>query len=224
MGDVNQFTFIRKRSGQFAGPFLEVGSKDYGTTQDLRSLFSSGDVYVGVDMEDGPSVDLVLNLTEDFDRIDAALGNKRFGTIFCLSVLEHCDEPFIMAQNLTRLLKPGGRICISAPFAWRIHGYPNDFWRFTPEGIKKLFPKIAFDMEEALAATSRPKEFHKLHDDLGKICFSFSKQRKSGHIIRGISATMLRILSHAGLLSWLAGYRHVFAPTNILMIGTVENS
>lgn len=222
MGDINQLTYIRNRLDQFPGPFLEVGSKNYGTTQDLRSLFTEEDQYIGVDMEDGPGVDVVVDLTIDLEQIDEKIGNKRFGTIFCLSVLEHCEDPFRMAKNLTSLLKPDGYICISVPFAWQIHGYPNDYWRFTPEGVRKLFPKIQFDTKKSLAATSRKNEFRELNDDLGKISFSFSKHRANGNTFRGISAKFLKVLSRLGILSWLTGYRHVFAPTGIFMIGKRE--
>ena len=224
MGDINQLIFIRERAGQFAGPFLEVGSKDYGTTQDLRSLFLAKEEYIGVDMEDGPGVEIVLDLTSDFDMIDSKVGNRRFGTIFCLSVMEHCEHPFKMAENLTSLLKPNGQICLYVPFAWQIHGYPNDFWRFTPEGVRQLFAGIKFDIEKSLAATSRQNEFRELDDDLGKISFSFSKHRASGHILRGISAKFLKALSQVGILRWLTGYRHVFAPTGIFMIGKLKDT
>lgn len=222
MGDINQLIYIKEHSEKFSGPFLEVGSKDYGTTQDLRSLFISKGDYVGLDMEDGPGVDVILDITSDFEQIDTKLGKKRFGAIFCLSVIEHCENPFKMAENLTLLLKPGGMICIGVPFSWQIHGYPNDFWRFTPEGVKKLFPLIKFDMERSIAATSKKNDIHMIDDDLGKITFSFGKYCRNGHILRGISAKFLKILSRIGIFSWLTGYRHVFAPTCILMIGRLE--
>lgn len=222
MGDINQLIFVRKYVELFKGPFLEVGSKDYGSTQNLRVLFTDKDEYIGIDMEDGPGVDVVLDLTEDFGQIDLRLCGQRFGTIFCLSVLEHCEQPFKMAENLTLLLEPKGQICISAPFSWKIHGYPNDYWRFTPEGIKKLFPRIKFDMGQSLAATSKLNDFRELNDELGKISFSFIKHRASGHILRGISAKFLKALSRVGILSWLTGYRHIFAPTGVLMIGKPE--
>jgi len=219
VGDVNQRIFVEKHAECFAGPFLEVGSKDYGNTQDLRGLFPEAGQYVGVDMEDGPGVDVVLDLAGDFEDIDAKLQGRRFGTIFCLSVLEHCEQPFRMAENLTRLLAPAGCLCISVPFAWRIHAYPNDYWRFTPAGVRKLFPALEFDAERCAAATSKPGQFKLLDDDLGKIFFSFNRHRKEGHLLRGIFAELLRWLARIGLLGWLAGYRHVFAPTTVLMIG-----
>ncbi|MBN1974462.1 MAG: class I SAM-dependent methyltransferase [Sedimentisphaerales bacterium] len=219
MGDINQFVFIKERMDNFHGAFLEVGSKDYGTTQNLRSLFASENEYTGVDMQDGPGVDVVVDLTDDFEQIDKRLGHKRFDTIFCLSVMEHCENPFKMAENITLLLKPGGTVCIGVPFSWQIHGYPNDYWRFTPEGIKKLFPNIKFDESKSVAATSKEGEFLIINDDLGKISFSFSKHKNSGHIIRGISAKFLKILSKIGIFRWILGYRHLFSPTGFLMIG-----
>ena len=223
MGDVNQLIYIHKFADQLNAPFLEVGSKDYGSTQDFRSLFADKGEYIGVDMENGPGVDVVLDLTDDFEKIHTKLLGRRFATIICLSVLEHCEQPFKMADNLTLLLRPKGRIFIGVPFVWKIHGYPNDYWRFTPEGIRKLFPKIQFDIQKSTAATSKENEFQELDYEFGKIPFSFSTHKKKGHIFRGISAKLLRGLSRIGLLSWLTGYRYVYAPTCILMTGQLKD-
>jgi hypothetical protein len=132
-----------------------VGSRDYGSTQDIRNLLKGTIDYIGVDMKAGPGVDKMLDLTWDFTEIDTILGHRRFGTIFCLSVLEHCKNPFKMADNLTRLLKDGGKIIICVPFSWKIHAYPDDYWRFTPAALRLLFPDIAFNNDQ-------------LHHDLGR--------------------------------------------------------
>lgn len=219
VGDVNHRIFVERLAARLQGPFLEVGSRDYGTTQDLRSLFGPDCEYVGIDMEAGPGVDVVMDLAQDFARIDERLGGRRFGAIFCLSVLEHCDRPFQMADNLMRLLKPQGWLCLAAPFTWQIHNYPNDLWRFTPDGIRTLFPLIDFDPEHCLSATARPGEFGTLDRDLGKLFFSFNQYRRKGHPVRGLSAEFLRLLSRIGLLRWLAGHRHVFVSTTLLMAG-----
>lgn len=219
MGDVNQRVFVERLAARLPGPVLEVGSRDYGNTQDLRGLFPPDREYVGVDMEAGPGVDLTMDLTEDFARIDANLGGRRFGTIFCLSVLEHCAQPFRMAENLTALLEPDGWLCLSVPFAWRLHDYPNDLWRFTPDGVRTLFPLIEFDPGLCMSASARPGDFGKLDDDLGRLYFSFRRHRQNGHVMRGIAAESLRLLSRVGLFRWLVGHRHVFAPTTILMAG-----
>jgi SAM-dependent methyltransferase len=220
MGDVNQALFVRQHASELDGPYLEVGSKDYGSTQDLERLLATPGEYLRVDLQQGPRVDVVLDLTGPFAQIDARLGGVRFGTIFCLSVLEHCHQPFAMAENLTRLLKPGGKVCISVPFAWRFHGYPSDYWRFTQEGVKRLFPKLSFRAEDCLSATPRENEFRPVDEDLGKIPFGSKWHWRKGHPVRGVTAKTLSLLSRVGLLRWLAGYRYVLAPTNLLMIGT----
>ena len=219
MGDPNQLAFISGLISKLDGPFLEVGSRDYGSTQNLRPLFFGKGDYVGVDLFDGPGVDCVVDLTSDFARIDKALEGERFGTIFCLSVLEHCAQPFRMAENLTRLLKPGGTLCISAPFAWKYHGYPSDYWRFTHEGIKVLFPQIQFDAADCCSSTSCPGEFQPIGEDLGKRSLSGKTHRGTGHPWRGFTASALRLLGKLGPLAWITRYRYLLAPTNVFMLG-----
>ena len=107
MGDVNQLRFVEKHAAELHGPYLEVGSKDYGSTPDVQRVLRHEGSYTRVDLQSGPRVDLVLDLTAPFEEIDTALGGARFGAIFCLSVLEHCRQPFAAAANLTRLLAPG---------------------------------------------------------------------------------------------------------------------
>ena len=93
-----------------------------------------GEDYLGVDMLEGRRVDKVVDFTHPFEEVDAAVEGRRFGTIICMSVLEHCDQPFLMAENITRLLVPGGSLVVSVPFVFKFHGFPSDYWRFTPEG------------------------------------------------------------------------------------------
>lgn len=219
MGDINQLTFVKNHREELKGPFLEVGSKDYGSTQDLHSVFASKGEYIGVDMSAGPGVDIVLDMTKDFVIIDDAIKNMRFGTVFCLSVLEHCHKPFNMAENLTNLLEIGGTLVVSAPFSWKIHAYPNDYWRFTPEGMKLLFPRIQFADNYCVATTSRKGEFFPMDHDLSKISFSFRVHKERGCFLRAICAKTLKVLASIGFFKWLAGYRYVYPPTNIIMIG-----
>lgn len=223
MGDVNQLRFIADAAENLNGPFLEIGSKDYGNTQDLRPMFVERGEYVGADMATGDGVDCVVDLTQPFANVDAAMGSRRFGTIFCLSVLEHCAQPFAMADNMTRLLAPRGRVVISAPFAWKFHGYPSDYWRFTHEGIKQLFPSIAFDDEFCFAVTSRDGEFRPVDEDLARIPLSSGYYRKRGRALQSLGARILTGLARLGLFRWIAGYRYVMPPTNVMMVGTLRD-
>lgn len=209
MGDLNQLDFLKKNRNLFVGPFLEVGSRDYGSTQNLRDFFRNED-YVGVDISEGKGVDVVLDLTSPFEKIDAALGGRKFGTIFCLSVLEHCDQPFVMADNLTRLLRDEGKLYVSVPFVFRFHGYPSDYWRFTHEGVKKLFPELVFDQMPATISTCFPGEVKALDDSLGQVKVKPALRRQD---------FFLRTVGKLKLVKWMLAAFYMMPPTMINMIG-----
>ena len=92
MGDVNQLLFVEALAGRLAGPVLEVGSRDYGNTQNFRAILKNTD-FLGIDMQAGKGVDLVLDLTDDFETVDQALQGRRFGTIICMSVWSTAATP-----------------------------------------------------------------------------------------------------------------------------------
>lgn len=135
-------------NGRFAkGAVLEVGSRRFGEYLDFRALLPHLSDFTGVDLEAGDNVDVVTDLTRPFNEVDAALSGRRFDTICCTSVLEHVPNPFLIADNLQRLMAPGGVLFLSVPFVFRFHAYPGDYWRFTPEAVKVLFSRLDFDRE-----------------------------------------------------------------------------
>jgi SAM-dependent methyltransferase len=119
------------------GRTLIVGSKVYGGRPDRRSLFPDA---IGVDMLPGDGVDFVANL--ESQDVSARLG--MFDHIECTSVLEHSRKPWKLSANLERMLKPEGSLYLSVPFVWRVHAYPNDYFRFTAEGVRVLFPRVGW--------------------------------------------------------------------------------
>ena len=48
-------------------------------------------------------------------------------------------------KNIESSLKIGGFVVWATPWVWRMHGYPEDYWRFTPKGIQELFSKITWE-------------------------------------------------------------------------------
>lgn len=62
---------------------------------------------------------------------------------FCLNTvtLEHLNEPFLFFAEVKRILKPGGRFFLYAPFVSDEHQIPYDFFRYTSYGLKYLCQK-----------------------------------------------------------------------------------
>lgn len=62
--------------------------------------------------------------------------------IFCLSVLEHVENPIVAAKEMHRTLRDGGYCFVYVPFLYYYHaemGYYGDFWRFTKDSISYIF-------------------------------------------------------------------------------------
>lgn len=152
MGDINQVTFLKKFVQNADGPILEIGSKDYGSTSSFRDYFPDNP-YVGLDLEEGKGVDVIQDLTQGIGSLEA----NSFGLIICCSVLEHTDKPWVMADNITRLMRPGGKIYMSVPWVWRYHAYPDDYFRFSFRGVIALFPELHWDTP--YYSTTCPGEF-----------------------------------------------------------------
>ena len=158
MGDVNQRLFLTRYLPEISGPILEVGSKDYGNTASFRDAYF-GNEYIGVDLSSGKNVDRVIDLTAGI----GDLPHSHFALVICCSVLEHVRRPRDMAENLTRLLRPGGAIYVAVPWVWRYHPYPDDYFRFSWRGVAELFPRIAWS--NRLYSTNVPDEFIEIPND-----------------------------------------------------------
>lgn len=134
MSEAPVFTQFDESCVPRPGRTLIVGSKVYPGRPDRRARYADR---LGVDMLPGDGVDRVVDMEEP---LPAGLG--WFEHAECISVLEHCKRPWLVAQNIERLLVHGGTLMLTVPFIWRYHSYPNDFWRFTTSAIPLLFPEI----------------------------------------------------------------------------------
>ena len=134
--------FYRKHRRPRPGHTLIVGSHVYPGREDRRKLYPDA---LGVDMLDGPGVDRVLDLESTASAWQLFNEGFLFNHVECRSVLEHSRKPWLLAENLERLMAPHATLDLAVPFVWRVHAYPNDYWRFTIEAIRELFPRIEWD-------------------------------------------------------------------------------
>ena len=110
---------------------VDVGSLDVNGS--YKALIDPPFRYVGVDLSPGPNVDQVM-----VSEFDSGLPADHAAAVISGQCLEHCTNPFLLVKEMFRICKPGGFILLTAPWAWPIHRYPLDCWRFLPDGIRIL--------------------------------------------------------------------------------------
>jgi SAM-dependent methyltransferase len=121
------------RAVSLPDPIVEFGSRQWEghDPNDLRPLFP-GRSFVGTDFEAGPGVDRVEDL-RSLSFVDGSVG-----TALCVDTLEHVTDPPLAVRELTRVVADGGVCLITSVMLFGIHGYPEDYFRFTPEGFRTM--------------------------------------------------------------------------------------
>ena len=126
---------IARHRDSLPGPprFLDVGGR-HGEFQHLAQGFAyhileidtrvQGDNVIFGDICDCPAVP-----SESFD------------VCFSNNVFEHLKEPWRAAEECVRITRRGGLMVHLAPFSWRYHPSPVDFFRYTHAGLAYLFER-----------------------------------------------------------------------------------
>jgi hypothetical protein len=112
-------------------PILEIGSRLLENGTDLRKFFL-GKSYFGTDFISGNGVDQL----HDASCLGVRTGS--IGTVVSVSTIEHVFKISEMFNEVFRVLNPDGAVLVSSHMDFGIHGYPSDYWRFTPEAISLL--------------------------------------------------------------------------------------
>lgn len=122
---------------------LELGTCRWGPdpTHHERWAIRAAE-YVKADITPGDDVDVVV----DAHRLSDVFLPGWFDAIIAVSVLEHLERPWVAAQEMAFVLKPGGSLYVSTHQTFPVHGYPNDYFRFTDEGLKVLFGAPWFEV------------------------------------------------------------------------------
>jgi SAM-dependent methyltransferase len=113
------------------GKIVDLGAMNVNGS--YRELLPADAQYVGVDLEEGPGVDVVLSdvyrLPFDDGSVDLVLSGQ---------MLEHCGQFWRVFSEIHRVLRPGGRAYLIAPSTGPVHRYPVDCYRFYPDSYQAL--------------------------------------------------------------------------------------
>ncbi|MBZ0308030.1 MAG: class I SAM-dependent methyltransferase [Anaerolineae bacterium] len=122
--------------------------------------------------------------------------------VICNAVIEHVQQPWVLAQEIYRILRPGGVAYLYAPFLYPYHaentsrdehvgGY--DFYRFTADGLRYLFRDFSVmklsPVEYGISAWWRLATYYRFYRTYPYVLrLQRFLERRAGHPI-GVSQT-----------------------------------
>lgn len=115
---------------------LEIGSRELTKKSVLREKLRFA-TYLGIDIYAGKNVDVV----GDVHCLSTLIENNSIDLIYSSSTFEHLAMPWIVAEEITKVLRLNGVVCIETCFSYRAHERPWNFFQFSDAGLKVLFNK-----------------------------------------------------------------------------------
>jgi SAM-dependent methyltransferase len=141
-GLTDSLVIARDRYIQRGAAILDVGCGEMPYYPVFASV--AGD-YAGADMFPGPNVRYVCP-AEALDVPD-----ESFDVVLSTQMLEHVRDPTKTLSEIGRVLRPGGIALVSTHGVWPYHPVPEDYWRWTHEGLRVLFSDVAcFDILDVM--------------------------------------------------------------------------
>jgi SAM-dependent methyltransferase len=130
------------------GTLVDVGCG----AQPYRKLVSRNATYIGIDsVAAKEAFGYETPDTRYYDGFTWPLDDASVDVVLSTETLEHVPEPENFLREALRVLRPGGTLILTVPFAARWHFIPFDFWRFTPSGIERLFTQGGFSDTDVYA-------------------------------------------------------------------------
>jgi SAM-dependent methyltransferase len=103
--------------------------------------------YIGVDLAVGDVQWNYSGLDAVSDLARLPFEANTFDAVLCTQVLEHVREPQQVLCEISRALKPGGRLYLSTPQSSHQHQKPYDYYRYTSFGLRYLLERAGLAVE-----------------------------------------------------------------------------
>ncbi|TAG12158.1 MAG: class I SAM-dependent methyltransferase [Sphingobacteriia bacterium] len=140
--------FIRKglfRKISFYAPQLKGRLMDFGCGEKpYQSLFNNVSEYIGLDYDGEGHNHANERIDIYYDGVTIPFPDQHFDSVFSSEVFEHLFTLPQLLPQINRVMKVGGQLLITCPFAWEEHEIPIDFARYTRFALTDLLEKNGF--------------------------------------------------------------------------------
>jgi SAM-dependent methyltransferase len=72
--------------------------------------------------------------------------DRSFDTVLSVQVLEHTPRPGQLVMEMGRVLADDGILILLAPFPFRLHEQPHDYFRYSPHGLRQLCAEAGLEI------------------------------------------------------------------------------
>jgi SAM-dependent methyltransferase len=136
---------------------LEVGSRYVnGSVRPFITRFAHPAQYVGVDIDSGRYVDIVLPAEKLVDHF----GRESFDIVIASETIEHVKDWRTVIEHIKSVAKTGGTVYLTTrSLGFQYHAYPYDYWRYEINDMRKIFSD--FNIENLTKDPSEPGVFIK---------------------------------------------------------------
>lgn len=117
---------------------------DYGcASQPYRGLFEPQCEYVGADLQGNDRATIYLNPNGSLP-VEAGT----FDLVISTQVLEHVTDPSGYLSECHRVLRSSGSLVLTTHGIMYYHRDPEDYWRWTCDGLSKLVTDAGFEVTQ----------------------------------------------------------------------------
>ena len=138
--------FLFRNKNLLIGDVLDVGG-----TKSIKSGLFNLNKLINQDKNNIKYLNIDSSTNPDFlcSAEEIPVSDNSFDAIIFSETLEHLENPTKALSEIFRVLKPEGKLIMTTPFMFHLHGAPYDFQRWTKYKISKELINVGF-REKAL--------------------------------------------------------------------------
>ncbi len=184
---------------QSSGRVLDIGCADRW----IEPLLARGCEYLGLDYSRAGRSNYRARPDVFADACRLPFRDASLDTVVILEVVEHLPNPTNAFSEISRVLKPQGRLLLTIPFLYPIHDAPHDYQRYTSHGLQRELEAAGLTVRELVPSLGSAQTAGLVAClAIGGMAFEAIRKRSAAVLLLPLMALSLPIIN---LLAWATG-------------------